>query len=98
MARKTNSKTATKPTVEAKPAAKKAAKAKTPRFIPLPTDRAAWVAANARPAIAPCLCGCGGTTKGRFMPGHDATLKEQLKAGAAAGDAASTQALATFGW
>lgn len=83
------------------PASKKA-KAKTPRFAPLPADRAAWVAANARPAVAPCLCGCNGTTKGRFMPGHDAVLKATLEQTAKTGDAkakkAATTALATFGW
>lgn len=73
-------------------------KVKAPRFTPLDTDRAAWVAANARPAVSTCLCGCGGSTKGRFVPGHDATLKESLKAGATAGCADSIAALATFGW
>jgi hypothetical protein len=33
----------------------------------------------ARPAISPCICGCGTPTKSRFAPGHDATLKERLK-------------------
>jgi hypothetical protein len=29
----------------------------------------------------PCLCGCGGypkTRKGKFVPGHDATLKSHI--------------------
>ena len=26
-----------------------------------------------------CLCGCGGTTKSRFAPGHDAKLKGKLR-------------------
>lgn len=73
-------------------------KVKEPRFPALDTERAAWVAKHARPAISTCLCGCGGTTKGRFVPGHDATLKEALKTGAAAGDKSSIAALATFGW
>lgn len=76
----------------------KTPKVKTPRFVPLPTDRTAWIAAHARPAVSSCLCGCNGTTKGRFVPGHDATLKESLKASAAAGDENATAALATFGW
>lgn len=75
---------------------------KAPRWTALPADRAAWIAANARPAIASCLCGCGETTKGRFFPGHDATLKETLKVTVESGDKASkasaTAALATFGW
>lgn len=25
-----------------------------------------------------CLCGCGGTTMSRFVPGHDAKLKSRL--------------------
>lgn len=25
-----------------------------------------------------CLCGCGGATKSRFVPGHDATLKSAV--------------------
>lgn len=73
-------------------------KVKEPRFTPLPVERTAWIAANARPAVSSCLCGCNGTTKGRFVPGHDATLKESLKASAAAGDENATAALATFGW
>jgi hypothetical protein len=71
---------------------------KTPRWTPLPADQTAWIAAHARPAISNCLCGCGGTTKGRFVPGHDATLKESLKVSAAAGDENAATALATFGW
>lgn len=98
MASKTQTTTKTAATTTAaatKPADKKA---KTPRFPALPAERAAWVAKNARPAISSCLCGCGGSTKGRFVPGHDATLKEALKNGAAAGDESSKAALATFGW
>lgn len=86
------------PAVETEAVEKKATK-KT--WEALPADRAAWVAAHARPAIASCLCGCGETTKGRFFPGHDATLKETLKATAAAGGEAGISAeaaLATFGW
>ena len=26
----------------------------------------------------PCLCGCGGVTFSRFVPGHDASLKSRL--------------------
>jgi hypothetical protein len=90
---------ATTPAVVAKPKAEKK-----PRFAPLPVDRAAWIAANARPAVSVCLCGCNGTTKGRFVPGHDATLKESLKATVSqvGGDEnaknAAADALATFGW
>lgn len=74
------------------------AKGKEPRWTPLPEDRTAWIAAHARPAISACLCGCGGTTKGRFVPGHDATLKESLKVTAEAGNQDAQAALATFGW
>jgi hypothetical protein len=65
-------------------------------------DLAAWVAEHARPAESQCLCGCGGTTKGRFVPGHDALLKERLAATVLLGtDDASAQAtiaLAAFAW
>lgn len=100
MARNTQSAAPAKTTEAASTEAPKTeAKApKAPRFPALPAERAAWVAKHARPAVASCLCGCGGTTKGRFVPGHDATLKESLKTGAAAGDKASKAALATFGW
>jgi hypothetical protein len=58
--------------------------------------------ANARPALAPCLCGCGNTTKGRFFPGHDATLKAALhqteKTGSPAAKKSAKVALAAFGW
>jgi hypothetical protein len=110
MARKTNktaSKTATAtpvvetpatepeaaPVVETEAASKK--KAKTPKWSALEADRVAWIASHARPAVSPCLCGCGGSTKGRFMPGHDATLKESLKA---TDTDEARAALATFGW
>lgn len=69
-----------------------------PKWTALDADRLAFVVQHARPAVSACLCGCGGTTKGRFVPGHDATLKEALKAGAKAGCADSITALATFGW
>ncbi len=75
--------------------------AKKPRWTAMDAKTAAWVAANARPAESDCLCGCGGKTKGRFVPGHDALLKETLKATAAAGGEAGKSAqaaLATFGW
>lgn len=71
---------------------------KEPKHAALDADRAAWVAANARPAISTCLCGCGGTTKGRFVPGHDAKLKVALETGVAAGCENSIAAMATFGW
>lgn len=65
-------------------------------------DRLAFVVANARPATTSCLCGCGGSTKTRFVPGHDALLKRDLAATAAHGtDEAKAQAqtaLAVFGW
>jgi hypothetical protein len=47
-------------------------------FTEADSDRLAWIAANARPAHSPCLCGCGELTKGRFAPGHDAILKSRL--------------------
>jgi hypothetical protein len=75
--------------------------AKADRFVALSTDQAKAIATTARPAVTPCLCGCGGTTKGRFVPGHDATLKETLKATVKGGGAAAKHAqaaLETFGW
>lgn len=79
-----------------------AKKPKAPKWDVMDTDRAVWVAQHARPAVALCLCGCGGTTKGRFAPGHDATLKAQLAVTATTGTGkAKTNAeaaLVTFGW
>lgn len=89
------------PAPETTPETEKTPKVKTPKWDALPADRAAWIAAHARPAVSSCLCGCGSETKGRFFPGHDATLKETLKVTAAAGGeagASATAALATFGW
>ena len=72
------------------------------RFPVLNEKKAAWVAANARPAMAPCLCGCGTLTKGRFAPGHDATLKVTLSNTAKHGTPEAAKlakaALKTFGW
>lgn len=118
MARKSNSKSNTpvveetpvEQTAEDKAAAKQAEReqAKEARReaklqeVALDSERAAWVAANARPAVSPCLCGCGGETKGRFVPGHDALLKRSLSATLEVGDdtakAQAKAALATFGW
>lgn len=84
------------------PAVTAVAAAKADRWTPLGTEEVAAIAKNARPAVSPCLCGCGGSTKGRFVPGHDATLKETLKVTAASGTPAAqrhaTAALETFGW
>jgi hypothetical protein len=63
---------------------------------------AARAAATARPAINPCLCGCGETTKGRFTPGHDALHHQRLLAtatgGTAKAKASAKAALVAFGW
>jgi hypothetical protein len=91
----------TKTTETDAPTTEEVATAKPSKWEVLATDRAAWIAANARPAVSTCLCGCGSPTKGRFFPGHDATLKETLKVTAAAGGeagASAEAALATFGW
>lgn len=75
---------------------------KTPKWEAMTSAEAKEALRVARPAIAACLCGCGTMTKSRFAPGHDATLKERLKAtvasgtGAAARDAA--EAIARYGW
>jgi len=72
------------------------------RELVIGDERLAWVVANARPAESDCLCGCGGKTKGRFVPGHDAKLKSELMATAEFGTdeqkAQANAALATFGW
>ena len=77
-------------------------KVKKPRWQPLDADTAAWVAAHARPAVSRCLCGCGESTKGRFFPGHDATLKMQLQASLQSDDeqvvANAQAAIGIFGW
>ncbi len=86
--------TATQTSKPAKPEAK-------PRWEALNPEVAKWVADHARPAKSACLCGCGATTKSRFVPGHDALLKERLGATVVAGGPAAKSAeaaLATFGW
>lgn len=96
-----NTKT-TAPAKQEAPAQSKPKKEKTARFGPIEVgDRLSWIEDNARPAVSRCLCGCKETTKGRFFPGHDATLKEELKATVRAGGEAAPHAraiLATFGW
>lgn len=91
-----------KPAVVETPVVEETPKVKAPRFTPIEADTLAWIAAHARPAVSPCLCGCGEQTKSRFFPGHDATLKERLKATVANGDDASKATaeatLAVFGW
>lgn len=77
-------------TAEDKPVAKKERKVK-PTEIPLDTETVAWVAANARPAVTKCLCGCGRETKGRFFPGDDAKLKARLEATIKADDGGDAQ-------
>lgn len=92
--------TPSKPARKARKARK--AKAKTNGHLqPLSAAEARWVRDHARPALSLCLCGCGGESKTRFVPGHDAQLKSRLAKtaegkGAAAKDA--RDALATFGW
>lgn len=76
---------------------------KAPKTPPLSPEAAAWVAEHARPAVATCLCGCGGETKGRFVPGHDALLKRDLAVTAEHAETPETRELAkaallTFGW
>lgn len=68
----------------------------------IPDERLDFVVRNARPAMNNCLCGCGSVTKGRFFPGHDATLKRELSATVAHGTdeakALAAEALDKFGW
>ena len=106
MASKTQDKPVTDETVVDEQTDEPEAK-KEPRFLPLTDEESVWVAAHARPASAPCLCGCGELTKGRFFPGHDARLKERLRAtlgerdtdaGSDEAQANAQAALATFGW
>lgn len=76
----------------------------TPKAVtpPLDTAQAKAILRNARPAVAYCLCGCEGLTKGRFVPGHDAKLKSRLAAtvadGTPAAATAAADALVAFGW
>lgn len=73
-----------------------------PDRTPLSGEQAKAILAVARPALAPCLCGCGELTKGRFYPGHDATLKSDLHYTAENGTKAAAkvarEALEVFGW
>lgn len=74
---------------------------KTPRWTPLSAAQAKEAAQVARPALAPCLCGCGTMTKGRFAPGHDAIHHARLDATVKAGGPAAKHAQAAldaFGW
>jgi len=68
----------------------------------LTVDRLKAIEAMARPAVAPCMCGCEETTKGRFFPGHDATLKRDLAKAVANGSKAekerAARILEVFGW
>jgi hypothetical protein len=47
-----------------------------------------------------CLCGCGGATKSRFVPGHDAKLKSILLRAARSGGLSPEQQdlVARLGW
>lgn len=104
MARKTNTAAVvaenTEATTTETPVEETATKTKAPKkaWDTLTDERIAWVAAHARPAVSQCLCGCEGETKGRFAPGHDATLKAHLSAHAEKGNETAQAALATFGW
>jgi hypothetical protein len=65
------------------------------RFPALSDEEQSALVLVARPAVNPCLCGCGTLTKSRFAPGHDATLKERLKNT----DSETARAVeSTFGW
>lgn len=68
----------------------------------LESKRLRIIKENARPAEAPCLCGCGALTRARFAPGHDATLRQSLRATVEAGSPAAKRtaraALKQFGW
>lgn len=78
------------------------ARATTTRWTALDAEAVTVIRDRARPALAPCLCGCGETTKGRFYPGHDATLKETLKATIVRGEGdapeIAREAMAGMGW
>lgn len=50
-------------------------------------------------APRPCMCGCGGITKGgRFLPGHDARLKSQLLTEAREGNEEAKLRLEELSW
>jgi hypothetical protein len=34
---------------------------------------------NGKDSLSPCWCGCGGLTKGKFMPGHDSRFHALAK-------------------
>src|SRR6202023_1826524 len=48
--------------------------------------------------VRQCECGCGGATKSRFMPGHDARLLSRLRRDARQGDQAARDQLDRLGW
>lgn len=49
-------------------------------------------------ASSSCLCGCGGVTGGRFVPGHDSKLKSALFDAARSGDNAAYARIGELGW
>lgn len=73
---------------------------------PAPARRTAAPPASKRAStgdLNECMCGCGGETKSRFRPGHDATLKSRLINQALEGATAKERAtaekrIATLGW
>jgi hypothetical protein len=65
------------------------------RFPALDDASLVDIATRARPALMPCICGCGTMTKSRFAPGHDAQLKERLKN---TGTQAARDIENTLGW
>lgn len=58
-----------------------------------PDDEAITFAKAPKRQAGPCWCGCGGTTKGRFCPGHDARYHGLAKR-VARGEANEAEALA----
>ena len=49
-------------------------------------------------AVKQCMCGCGGTTKSKFCPGHDSKFKNALRKRLAEGDATAMVMIEQLGW
>lgn len=48
--------------------------------------------------IKECRCGCGGSTKSKFCPGHDSKFKAALSKRVAAGDQTAWEVINELGW
>lgn len=88
--------------VRDEPKAKKEKKERKLKHPPLSAADAKKLVARTEPGEGECLCMCGGTPKGKFLPGHDSRLLSMLKATLASDDAAAKRearkVISNLGW